>query len=112
MKKLYYTIGEVSQITGVEPYILRYWETIFEELSPSKNQTGKRVYTQNHIQTIFRLKELIHDKKYSTAGAKMELRNQKQTSSKKSPQPEPLPRAVRQDLNEIKQFLNKLLEQL
>lgn len=112
MKKLYYTIGEVSQITEVEPYILRYWETIFEDLSPSKNQAGKRVYTQKHIQTIFRLKELIHDKKYSTAGAKLALRNTGDASSKQNQQTEQLPRAVRQDLNEIKQFLNKLLKHL
>lgn len=112
MKKLYYTIGEVSQITEVEPYILRYWETIFKDLSPSKNQAGKRVYTQKHIQTIFRLKELIHDKKYSTAGAKLALQNKEDSSSKQDHQTEQLPRAVRQDLNEIKQFLNKLLKEL
>lgn len=112
MKKLYYTIGEVSRITEVEPHILRYWETIFDELSPSKNQAGKRVYTQKHLQTIFQLKELIHEKKYSTAGAKIALRHSEQSIEEQKNESPPLPVDLKQDLNEIKQFLNRLLQHL
>ncbi|MEX0890410.1 MAG: MerR family transcriptional regulator, partial [Balneolaceae bacterium] len=55
MKKLYYSIGEVSEITSVEPHVLRYWETIFDELSPRKNKAGNRTYKQEDITVILKL---------------------------------------------------------
>src|SRR5690625_7614667 len=70
MKKLYYSIGEVSKITSIEPHVLRYWETIFDELKPRKNRAGNRTYRDEDITTILKLKELIQEKKYSTSGAR------------------------------------------
>ena len=70
MKKLYYSIGEVSEITAIEPHVLRYWETIFDDLTPRKNKAGNRTYREEDLTFILRLKELIQKKKYSTAGAK------------------------------------------
>jgi len=75
MKKLYYSIGEVSDITEVEAHVLRYWETVFNELSPKKNKAGNRVYKENDIETVLKLKELIQEKKYSTEGAQQVLEN-------------------------------------
>ncbi len=70
IKKLYYSISEVSKITEVEQYVLRYWETEFEELSPQKNRAGNRIYTNKDIQLILKIKTLLRDRKYTIEGAK------------------------------------------
>jgi len=108
MKKLYYSIGEVSEITSVEPHILRYWESIFDDLDPSKNSSGKRTYTDRHIKLILQLKELIQVKKYSTKGAKKVLENQGNTTERTRHDTIQL----QKDLNEIKVFLERLKNQL
>ena len=106
MKKLYYSIGEVSEITEVEPHVLRYWETVFNELSPKKNKAGNRVYKENDIETILKLKELIQEKKYSTEGAQQVLEQDNDEDS------EEVPVSLKKDLKEIRVFRNKLLEKL
>ena len=70
IKKLYYSISEVSKITEVEQYVLRYWETEFEELKPQKNRAGNRIYTNKDIQLIIHIKGLLREKKYTIEGAK------------------------------------------
>jgi DNA-binding transcriptional MerR regulator len=70
IKKLYYSISEVSKITDIEQYVLRYWETEFEQLKPQKNRAGNRIYTNKDIQLIMYIKELLRDKKYTIEGAK------------------------------------------
>ena len=70
IKKLYYSISEVSKITEIEQYVLRYWETEFEQLTPQKNRAGNRIYTNKDIQVILQIKSLLRDKKYTIEGAK------------------------------------------
>ncbi len=70
IKKLYYSISEVSKITEMEQYVLRYWETEFEQLKPQKNRAGNRIYTNKDIQIILQIKSLLRDKKYTIEGAK------------------------------------------
>lgn len=70
IKKLYYSISEVSKITEVEQYVLRYWETEFDCLKPQKNRAGNRIYTNKDIQTILHIKGLLREKKYTIEGAK------------------------------------------
>lgn len=70
IKKLYYSISEVSKITEVEQYVLRYWETEFEQLKPQKNRAGNRIYTNKDIQTVLLIKNLLREKKYTIEGAK------------------------------------------
>lgn len=110
MKKLYYSIGEVSEITEIEPHVLRYWETIFDDLSPRKNKAGNRTYKEQDITLVLRLKELIQEKKYSTAGAKKIIEGQEPEPGKNKP--EPLTPEVQKDLKEVKLFLEKLKEKL
>ncbi len=113
MQKLYYTIGEVSRLTEVEPHVLRYWETLFPELTPVKNRAGKRVYKENEIQVILTLKELIQQKKYSTAGARKVLREQKKGSRDKDKEETiALPVELTQDLSRVRVFLNDLLKKI
>ncbi len=112
MKKLYYSIGETSKLTGVEPHILRYWESLFRELSPTKNRAGKRTYKESDIQTILILKELIQEKKYSTAGAKKELKRQKSQPEQGLRGRSELPVEVTRDLTKVRTFLNDLLQKI
>jgi len=110
MKKLYYSIGEVSEITSIEPHVLRYWETIFKDLTPRKNKAGNRTYREEDITFILRLKELIQKKKYSTAGAKKIVEDG--APENKTVDSEPIPVNVKKDLREVNLFLSKLLEKL
>lgn len=69
IKKLYHSISEVSEMTSVKPYILRYWESEFPQLKPSKNRAGKRIYRQNDIRLIRRIKMLLYEEKFTIEGA-------------------------------------------
>ncbi len=111
MQKLYYTIGETSRLTGVEPHVLRYWETLFHELNPDKNRAGKRVYKEKDIRVILTLKDLIQKKKYSTAGARKVLKEQKKSPQDKEDSTS-LPAELRHDLNRVRLFLSDLLNKL
>jgi len=73
IKKLYYSIGEVSKITDLKSYVLRYWETEFKQLKPSKNRAGNRTYRQNDIDLILRIKDLLYNQKYTIKGARTTL---------------------------------------
>jgi len=75
MKKLYYSISEVSRITDLEQYVLRYWETEFDQLNPSKNSSGNRIYTNKDIKLILLIKKLLKEEKYTIEGAKKILKN-------------------------------------
>jgi DNA-binding transcriptional MerR regulator len=75
MKKLYYSISEVSRICDLEQYVLRYWETEFEQLKPAKNSSGNRIYTNKDIKMILLIKKLLKEEKYTIEGAKKILKN-------------------------------------
>ena len=70
IKKLYYSIGEVSKMVDLKSYVLRYWETEFRQLAPPKNRAGNRTYRQKDIDLIFKIKELLYNKKYTIEGAR------------------------------------------
>ena len=70
IKKLYYSIGEVSKLVGLKPYVLRYWETEFKQLTPPKNRAGNRTYRQKDIDLIIKIKDLLHGKKFTIEGAR------------------------------------------
>ena len=77
VKKLYYSIGEVSNQTGLKAYVLRYWETEFNQLNPSKNRAGNRTYRQKDIDVVIKIKNLLYDKKFTIEGAKKILSSKK-----------------------------------
>ena len=101
INKLYYSIGEVSKITGLKQYVLRYWETEFTVLKPVKNSAGNRIYKDNDIKLIKYIQELLYKKKYTIKGAKMHLSNQFNSSVNKS-----------NDLQEIKEDLINIKKSL
>ena len=72
-KRLYYKIGEACKALGIQPYVLRYWETEFPALTPSKSRSGQRVYSEKELEVIRRIKELLYEEGYTIAGAKKKL---------------------------------------
>jgi DNA-binding transcriptional MerR regulator len=68
-----FKIGEVCDIAGVKPFVLRYWETEFSDLSPAKGAGGQRTYTKADVQLILRIKQLLYEERFTVAGAKKRL---------------------------------------
>ncbi len=72
--KLYYRIGEVAGIVGVEPHVLRYWETEFRSIRPQKSAKGQRIYSRRDVETLLKVRELLYAHRFTIAGAKRKLR--------------------------------------
>ena len=72
--KLYYRIGEVAGIVGVEPHVLRYWESEFRSVRPTKSAKGQRVYSRRDVETLLKVKELLYAHRFTIAGARRKLR--------------------------------------
>ena len=71
--KLYYRIGEVSEIVGVQPHVLRYWETEFRSIRPQKSSKGQRVYSRRDVEKLLRVKDLLKNQGFTIAGARKRL---------------------------------------
>jgi DNA-binding transcriptional MerR regulator len=121
IKKLYYSISEVSKITEVEQYVLRYWETEFDILKPQKNRAGNRIYTNKDIQLILQIKSLLREKKYTIEGAKKILDNylheqkMEQSLVENPAHPGEVKKdkpSVKKDLEEIRNLLELLVNKL
>lgn|SRR3974390_417952 len=110
--KLYFRIGEVSGILGVEPYVLRYWETEFPQLAPKKSGTGHRLYRRKDVELLLLIKRLLYEKRFTIEGARQTLRGMgraaKDFGAKQGQQllfPEdPIPE-IRRELAEILEML-------
>ena len=74
IKKLYYSISEVSRMLGLEQYVLRYWESEFEQLRPQKNRAGNRIYTEKDIEVVKLIKRLTRDDRYTIEGARQVMK--------------------------------------
>jgi len=72
-EKLFFKIGEVCDLAGVQAHVLRYWETEFPMLAPQKNRAGQRTYRRRDVEMALRIKELLYDEQYTIAGAKKRL---------------------------------------
>ena len=91
-EKIYFKIGEVCDLVGVQPHVLRYWETEFPMLSPQKNRSGQRSYRRRDVEMALRIKELLYDEMFTIAGAKKKLQSEiRETSKLKVVHPEPAP---------------------
>ena len=71
--KLFFKIGEVCELTDIQPYVLRYWETEFPTLAPAKNSSGQRIYRRRDIETVIRIKELLYGEGFTVAGARKKI---------------------------------------
>jgi DNA-binding transcriptional MerR regulator len=82
--KLFYRIGDVSEITGIKPHILRYWEAEFSVLHPRKNDAGQRIYERRDVELVIEIKKLLYEQRYTISGAKKFLARQHKRVLKKS----------------------------
>src|SRR5262245_9415885 len=78
-EKLFFKIGEVCQLAGVQAHVLRYWESEFPMLAPQKNRAGQRTYRRRDVEIALRIKQLLYDEQYTIAGAKKKLADRKST---------------------------------
>lgn len=76
-EKLYFKIGEVADITGIKPYVLRYWEKEFPSIRPQKTKTNQRVYQKRDVEAVLLIKSLLYDNKFTIAGAREKLKELK-----------------------------------
>ncbi len=102
MKNKRFTIGQVSEITGLAPHVLRFWETAFEELQPERTAAGARLYREEDIALILRIKHLLHEERYTIEGAKRVLLKEREKTL--SP--------LQKEMMELRAFLVRLLEQV
>jgi DNA-binding transcriptional MerR regulator len=85
-EKLFFKIGEVCEIAGVQAHVLRYWETEFPMLQPQKNRAGQRTYRRRDVEMALRIKELLYDEQYTIAGAKKKLAGEQRGPNRDSGQ--------------------------
>lgn len=109
--KLYRSISEVSELVGVKPHVLRYWETQFSMLRPKKNRAGNRMYRPDEVKVLLQIKELLYQRKFTIAGARRRLLDER-----KDGPPPAEPRVENADrkllLHEVKTELRNLLGRL
>lgn len=118
--KMFYKIGEVAQLTDLEPYVLRYWEGEFG-LKLTKSKNHQRLYQQKDIDLIQRIKTLLYEEKFTIAGAKKKLREKKGKGSKKEEKketqlqltlqaPDKASKAMKETLKKVRQELESMME--
>ena len=111
--KRYYRIGEVSRITGVKPYVLRYWESEFRWMAPAKSRSKQRLYRERDIEVIRLIKRLLYEERFTIAGARKKLRELGVGRALESPQldlalesiPQVRLRRIRDELRSIRAML-------
>jgi len=86
--KLFFRIGEVSDLVGVEAYVLRYWESEFRALAPKKSSSGQRMFRKKDVELLLRIKYLLYDRKYTIEGARKALLDKDKEIVKKAPVPQ------------------------
>ncbi len=112
--KLYFKIGEVSKITGVEPYILRYWESEFKLVRPYRTKSNQRLYRKKDVESILKIKKMLYEEKFTIAGAKMKLRDAvpKEKEKEKQLALDFAPQKYREFIEEIKTDLQQMRDML
>jgi len=99
--KLYFRIGEVSRLCGLPSYVLRFWETEFPQLKPSKSGTGQRMYRRQNVENVLHIKKLLYDQGFTIAGARQQLRAE--VKRKQTPLPFTTPAVNRAELKQVLQ---------
>lgn len=108
--KLYFRIGEVSTLLGLEPHVLRFWESEFPSLTPKKSGTGHRLYRRREVELLLKIKHLLYEKRYTIEGARQMMAQEGKPSKPKAPRQQglfvedPLPE-IRKELAEILKIL-------
>jgi DNA-binding transcriptional MerR regulator len=107
-EKLFYRIGDVSEITGIKPHVLRYWESEFGGLHPRKTPTGQRIYERRDVELVLEIKTLLYEQRYTISGAKKLLARRHKQVAKKAVSSK-IPGDVAEALKACRQELRGLL---
>src|SRR5436309_15852287 len=111
--KLYFKIGEVSELLGVEAYVLRYWESEFPVLSPKRSGTGHRLYRRKDVELLLRIKQLLYEKRYTIQGARQFLQSEPLQVERKSTRKRAQQELFSDDpMQDIRRELSAILELL
>ena len=108
--KRFYRMGEVADLTGLEPHVLRFWESEFAVLNPKKNRSGHRSYTRSDIDTILTIKRLVHEEGFTIAGAQKKLGEG--GGNEKQPEPDTLRMQAREEIAAIREILENVMNML
>jgi DNA-binding transcriptional MerR regulator len=109
LKKAYYSIGEVCDLTGLKPHVLRYWETQFEMLQPNKNRAGNRVFRPQEIELILLVRHLLYEEKFTIEGARQKLRELRREGALEEERQEVLTPEFLQAMKEELEALRRVL---
>jgi DNA-binding transcriptional MerR regulator len=107
--KLYFRIGEVSRLLSLPSYVLRFWETEFPQLKPSKSSTGQRMYRKVDVEHALEIKKLLYEQGFTIAGARQQLRAEAKRKQNPLPLPASAPAAGRVELKQVRQGLRDIL---
>ena len=110
--KRYFTIGEVSDLCGVKPHVLRYWEQEFTQLKPVKRRGNRRYYQHHEVLLIRRIRELLYEEGFTISGARNRLDNSLRQEEKTEPPARSVAAGTGVDLSAIKRELRAVLDQL
>ncbi len=108
--KLYFRIGEVSELCRIPAYVLRFWESEFPQLRPGKSSTGQRLYRRKDVENVVRIRRLLYDEGYTIAGARQFLKSEQKNS--KSQAALPFAADSNHGLREVRQELKEILGML
>ncbi len=114
IKKLYYSISEVSEMTKLKPYVLRYWESEFSQLKPSKNRAGKRIYRHTDIELIEQIRTLLYTERFTIEGARRQLKETSKATNlneNEAPAETSFDPVLKELKNGLKEILNILSEE-
>jgi DNA-binding transcriptional MerR regulator len=106
--KLYFRIGEVARLCRLPAYVLRFWETEFPQLKPSKGSTGQRMYRQRDVEMVLRIKKLLYEQGFTIAGARQYLKDESRPAQQQSGLPFPK-KGRGDDLKKVRQGLEDIL---
>jgi len=106
--KLYFKIGEVAKIIGVKPYVLRYWETEFPDISPGKSKTNQRLYKRKEVEKILQIRDLLYREKYTIEGARKRIKSLGRGGVEKQDTPSDDSQIPLFDVGKQKDFLKQL----
>lgn len=108
--KLYFRIGEVSRLCSLPSYVLRFWETEFPQLKPTKSSTGQRMYRRLDVENVLRIKRLLYDEGFTIPGARQQLRSE--VKKKQNALPFIVPESNSSQLKQVRQGLREILGML
>jgi DNA-binding transcriptional MerR regulator len=110
--KMYYRIGEVASLVGVEPHVLRYWEREFRTIRPTKSAKGQRIYSRRDVSTLVQIRELLYNQGFTIAGARKRLSSSPPETSASKDGPAPAAPSLREQLVALREEALNLLSEL